>query len=247
MYYITNMKTFKRNAKGKKRNYARKANTRSSKLTKTVKSIVKSQMNKIVEYKNADYAFEPTSLLSLYHNTWYQFESDPFTMYQGTSDSETVNPINRIGDSIFVNYVHFRILFTSNIYRSTASLRIVILKCKASVSSPANISSHPQCVNNLISPIDREQVNCRQVMYDKVHTFSKSPTSITLGDSVSSNHLIWSYYLKLNKKVAYDDGAAQTKGDTYRIFVLPYDNQATSTTDQVARFSYFRRTSFQDA
>ena len=102
---------------------------------RAVKAIVRSQMDKVIEYKNADYSFEPTSLMSIYHNTWYQFETDPFTMYQGTSDSEALNPINRIGDSIFVKYVHFRIMFTANIYRPTASVRIVILKCKASVSS----------------------------------------------------------------------------------------------------------------
>lgn len=212
-----------------------------------VRKIVKSQLNKVVEFKNADYAFEPTSLNSLYHNTWYQFESDPLTMYQGTSDSEALNPINRIGDSIFVKYVNFRIMFTANIYRPNASVRIVILKCKASVSSPANISSYPQCTNNLIAPIDREQVNCRQVVYDKTFKMSNSAISISTGDAVSPVQLTWSHYLKLDKKVAYDDGAAQTKGDTYRIFALAYDNQATSTTDQVVRHSYFRRTVFQDA
>jgi len=212
-----------------------------------VKAIVKSQMNKIVEYKNADYSFEPSSLASMYHNTWYQFESDPFSMFQGTADSENVNPTNRIGDSIFANYIHFKILFTANIYRSNASLRIVILKVKASVSSPNNITAHAQGLNNLINPIDREHPNCRQVMYDKVLTFSKAPLSVSTGDSVSTMHLLWNHTLKLNRKVSYEDGASTTKGDTYRIFCLPYDNQATSTSDQVARFTYFRRTSFQDA
>lgn len=241
------VKTIKKGAKPQKAIRKRTGVRLAKKTVSAVKAIVKSQMSKVIEYKNADYSFEPSSLLSLYHNTWYQFESDPFTMYQGTSDSEAVNPINRIGDSIFANYIYFKILFTSNIYRPTASLRIVILKCKASVSSPSNISSHPQCTNNLIAPIDREQLNCRQVMYDKVHTFSKGALSVSTGDSVSPVQLLWTYTLRLNKKVAYDDGAAQTKGDTYRIFVLPYDSQATATSDQVARFSYFRRTSFQDA
>jgi len=239
----------KRNAarKPRRKAAARKPARLAPKTASAVKAIVKSQMSKVIEYKNADYAFEPSSLASMYHNTWYQFESDPFSMYQGTSDSEAVNPINRIGDSIFANYIHFKILFTSNIYRPNASVRIVILKCKASVTSPANISSHPQGLNNLINPIDREQLNCRQVMYDRVHTFSKGALSVSTGDTVSTMQLLWSHYLKIGKKVTYDDGASSTKGDTYRIFALPYDNQATSTSDQVARFSYFRRTSFQDA
>jgi len=241
-------RNYKKAAKrGRKAAYKGAKRTLGKPMAKAVKAIVRSQLSKVVEYKNADYAFEPTSLASMYHNSWYQFESDPFTMYQGTSDSEAVNPINRLGDSIFVNYIHFKILFTANIYRPNASIRIVILKCKASVSSPANISAHPQGTNNLINPIDREQVNCRQVVYDKVLKLSSSPLSVTLGDSVSTVQYMWTHYLKLNKKVAYDDGGAQTKGDTYRIFALAYDNQATGTTDQVARFSYFRRTSFQDA
>ena len=84
-------------------------------------------------------------------------------------------------------------------------------------------------------------------MYDKTFKMSNSPISISTGDAVSPAQFVWSHYLKLNKKVAYDDGAAQTKGDTYRVFALAYDNQATSTSDQVVRHSYFRRTVFQDS
>lgn len=235
----------------KKSTVPRRKTRRSATLAKStalaVKKIVKSQINKVVEYKNADYAFEPAVLATMYHNTWYQFESDPFSMYQGTSDSETINPINRIGDSIYAKYINFRIMFTSSIYRPTSSVRIVILKCKASVSSPANISTHPQCPNNMIAPIDREHPNCRQVVYDKVWKLSNSALAVSPGDSVSTISFNWSHNLKVNKKIAYEDGSLGTKGDTYRIFALAYDNQATSTTDQVLRFSYFRRTVFQDA
>lgn len=209
-----------------------------------VKAIVKSQMNKVVETKVIDYGFE---FIGLYHNTWYQFETDPFTMFQGTSDSETINPINRIGDSIYAKGIHYKIHFTSNVVRPNSSLRIVILKVKAALGSPANISLHPQVTNNLIAPIDREQENCRQVMYDKVIHFRNMSSAVSGATTTSPMSVTWAHYLPLNKKVAYDNGSAGTKGDTYRIFVLPYDNQATSTADQVARFSYYRRTYFQDS
>lgn len=237
------VKTVKKGAKPRKTIRKRSARL-ASKTVQAVKAIVKSQMNKVVETKIIDYGFE---FIGLYHNTWYQFETDPFTMFQGTSDAETINPINRVGDSIFAKGILYKIHFTSNVVRPNSFLRIVILKVKGALGSPANISLHPQLTNNLIAPIDREQENCRQVMYDKVIHFRNMASAVSGATTTSPMSVTWGHYLKLDKKVSYDNGSAGTKGDTYRIFVLPYDNQATSTADQVARFSYFRRTYFQDA
>lgn len=114
-------------------------------------------MNNVIETKIADFSFNPTGqLTSLYHNTWYRFETDPFTMYQGTSDSEALNPINRIGDSVFAKSLSLTISLSTYTNLSTVQYRFVMLKIKSGASMPGNITNHPQAVNNLIAPIDRE-------------------------------------------------------------------------------------------
>ena len=248
LYYKSEMAKYGRKglkAKSRGRKSAKKTLGKST--ATAVKAIVQSQLSKVVETKIADYAFEPTSLAAFYHNTWYQFESDPYTMFQGTSDSETLNPINRIGDSIYVKGIHFKLYLTTDSVRPSVAYRIVILKCKASVSSPVDITSHPQSTNKLIMPVDRENVNCRSVVYDRVIRPCNTPMSIPFGSAVADVHHLWSHFVPVNKKIFYDDGAAQSKGDTYRIFCLAYDTQANNPTSNVGRFSYFRRTYFQDS
>lgn len=212
-----------------------------------VRKIAKSVLNNVVETKIADYAFEPASAAAFYHNTWYQFESDPFTMFQGTSDDETLNPINRVGDSIFAKGILFKMYLTSDIVRPSVAYRIVILKVKANVSSPADITAHPQSTNKLIMPIDLEQTSVISTVYDRVIRPCNMPLSIPFGSSVGDVHYLWSHYLKLNKKITFEGNVGGTTKTTYRIFCLPYDTQSNNPTQNIGRFSYFRRTYFQDA
>lgn len=214
-----------------------------------VRKIAKSVLNNVVETKIADYAYSPAPLASLFHNTWYQFESDPFTMYQGTSDDEGLNPINRLGDSIFVKGILFKIYLTTFATFPTNAYRIVILKCKGGLSSPADITAHPQSSNKLIMPVDREEESCRTVVYDKVLTqHTNQQLSLIAGSTSSDKHILWSHYLPINKKIKYEGNTGGSRGDVYRIFCLAYDTQATvGGITNIARFSYFRRTYFQDA
>lgn len=236
----------------RRRPLRRKAPARKSLAPRTavaVRKIAKSVLNGVVETKIADYAFSPAPLAALYHNTWYQFESDPFTMFQGTSDDEGLNPINRLGDSIYVKGIMFKLYLTTFATYPTNAYRIVILQCKGGLSSPVDITFHPQSSNKLIMPIDTEDNNCRRVIYDKVLTHHIHQQVAVPGGSTSSDkHILWSHYLPVNKKIKYEGNTGSSHGDVYRIFCLPYDTQATvGGITNIARFSYFRRTYFQDA
>lgn len=212
-----------------------------------VKAIVKSQLNKVVETKVADYFFEPIPLSSLYHNTWYNFESDPFTMNQGVNDSEFLNPNNRIGDSIYVKGISFKILLTNFSSSPNNHIRIVILKCKAGSSGITNpCGPHPQLTNNLVAPIEREDVRLRAVVYDRTFSTMSSKDSGNLTNGIDKT-MLWTHYVPVNKKIKYDDAGAGSGNDVYRPYVLMYQTQACLTTTNIGRFTYFRRTYFQDA
>lgn len=210
-----------------------------------VKKIVKAQMNKVVETKAADYCFEPVPLSCFYHNTWYNFESDPFTVNQGVNDSEFLNPANRIGDSVFVKGIHFKLLLTNFSTYPNNTIRILILKCKAGSTGITNPTPHPQLSNNLILPVDTEDARIRSVVYDR--TFSNLATQDSNPTPQADKMMTWSHYVKVNKKIKYDDAGASSGNDVYRMYALMYSTQGTFTTTNVGRFTYYRRTYFQDA
>jgi len=211
-----------------------------------VRKIVQSQMNKVVETKNADYSFNPLGqLTSLYHNTWYRFEIDPFTMFQGTSDAETLNPINRIGDSVFAKSLSLTINLASYTNTSTLQYRFVVLKLKVGASMPGNISAHPQAVNNLIAPLDRENPALAAVVYEKRGwLINHGQTAAGGGDG--ERQLIH-VNLKINKKIKYNDGDASNGSFIYAPYIMLFDRQQTSPSGvPICDFQYFRRFYFQD-
>jgi len=210
-----------------------------------VKKIVKAQMSKVVETKCADYLFEPVPLSCFYHNTWYNFESDPFTVNQGVNDSELLNPANRIGDSVFVKGIHFKLLLTNFSTYPNNTIRILILKCKAGASGITNPTIHPQLSNNLIQPVDTEDSRIRSVVYDR--TFSNIAQQDSNPTPQADKMMTWSHYVKVNKKIKYDDAGASSGNDVYRMYALMYSTQGTFTTTNIGRFTYYRRTYFQDA
>jgi len=239
------MRTYnKRNAKGKKRNYGRKPSTRSSKLINTVKTVVKRQMNQIVETKINDYYLTPVSnITSLFHNTWYRLEDDPYYLFQGTSDSEASGPTNRVGDSIYAKSVHFQLSLSSSGSFSTCQYRFVVLKLKAGASMPLDITSHPQSPNRLMNPIDREEGALMSVLHDsKGYLYNNGQTAGGGGDG---SRKLLSVNIKINKKLKYDGNSANN--NSFRI--IPYVMVFGKLGDSgfICNFEYFRRSYFQDA
>lgn len=228
----------------------RKAATRKPALARStavaVKRIVQSQMNKVIETKHCDYSFAPLGqLTSLYHNTWYRFETDPFTMYQGTSDSEALNPINRIGDSVFAKSVNFVINLATYTNTSTVQYRFVILKVKSGTNMPGNITTHAQAINNLIAPLDRENPALISVLYDKRGwMINHGQTAAGGGDG---ERQLLNVTIKVNKKLKYNDGDPANASFQIVPYILVFDRQQTSPSGvPICDFQYFRRSYFQD-
>jgi len=235
---------YKRNAKGKKRNYGRKPSTRSSKLVSTVKSVVKKQLNQVIETKVNDYYFTPLgNLTSLYHNTWYRLEDDPFYLFQGTADSEASGPTNRVGDSIYAKSVHFQICLASSPSFSTIQYRFVVLKLKAGATMPSDITNHPQSPNRLMNPIDREEGALMSVLYDrKGFLINNGQTSGGGGDG---SRKTLSINIKVNKKLKYDGNNANNNSFRIIPYILIFGKLGDS--GFICNFEYFRRSYFQDA
>lgn len=210
-----------------------------------VKKIVMSQMAKVVESKILDNFLEPSQPFTLYHNSPYVVENDLFFCTQGITDTEST-PTNRLGDSIYVKNVAMQFLLTCFNTRANTQLRVSIVKTKTGASGLTNPWTHPTCNNILLCPIDTENPEIVSVVYDKVFTPSQNGPG-TIGASGQDKKVFFKYNLKVNRKVKYDNNVGNTGSNSYKVFIGAYDTQASSSLDNVARFSYFRRTHFLDA
>lgn len=239
----------KRNYKAKryrKRVYKSAKKTLGKTTAKAVKAIVKSQMRRVIETKNADYADEPLALNCFYHNQWRQIDGDPFYTQQGTEDSTILSAPNRIGDSIYSKNIWRRLLISKFADRANLVIRIVILKVKAGMSVPADITNNPQLLNRIIAPIDLEDPSIMKVMYDRTFVSNENVNNGG-GATVRDTKFMWNHNHRTNEKVAYDGGDFNAKKHTYKMYVCCYDTQSSLSTDNVARYSYYRRHHFEDA
>jgi len=208
-----------------------------------VKKIVKSQMNQVVETKINDYYFTPVSnLTSIFHNTWYRLEDDPFFLFQGTSDSEVSGPTNRVGDSIFAKSVHIQLSLASSPSFSTCQYRMVVLKLKPGATMPTDITNHPQSPNRLMNPIDREQEALISVLHDsRGYLFNNGQTAGGGGDG---SRKLLSVTIPVNKKLKYDGNV----GNNNSFRIIPYIMVFGKLGDSgfICNLEYFRRSYFQD-
>jgi len=212
----------------------------------TVRHIVNRALGNVVETKHADYLFEPTAANALYHNVWYLMETDPLTILQGSQDSEAVNPPNRIGDSVYSVGIKLNMLFYMFNDRPNQAIRILILKVKPDTPAVSNPCLHPQGVSNIINPVDMENSRYGSVVFDKVFIFNNNIT-IPGSTLIRDTKFNFQRYIKIGKKVKYEDGINSARNFTYNIWVCAYDTVASNTTDNICRFSYCRRHYFKDA
>lgn len=228
----------------RKRAYKYAKRTLGKPAAKAIKAIVKTQLNKVIETKINDYYMTPVgNLTSIYHNTWFQCESDPFFLYQGTADDETSGPTNRVGDSVFIKSVHMQLNLASSPSFSTMQYRLVVLKIKAGATMPSDITAHPQCPNRLMAPIDREQQALMSVAYDRKGWF------INNGQTANGGHdgarKLLSINIPINKKVKYDGNTGNNNSFRLIPYILVFGRLGDSGFN--CNIEYFRRTYFQDA
>lgn len=240
------MAFYKRRKYAKRAPLRRKAPSRlAPKTAVAVKKIVMSQMKKVVETKILDNFVEPSQPLTLYHNVPYVIENDLFFAQQGYGDIENL-PQNRLGDSIYVKNVYMSFLMTCFNTRPNTQFRLTIVKTKSGSASITNPWQHPLVNNILLCPVDIEQPDIVSVVYDRVFTPPQTGPG-NVGASGQDKKIFFKYILPVNRKVKYDNNVGNTGSHSYKVFIGAYDTQATSSTDNVARFSFFRRTHFMDA
>lgn len=236
----------KKRAARKPRRAARKSRLSPS-TALAVKKIVKSQMSNVVESKQLDFSAEPIPLAALYHNVPSVLDTDMCYSQQGTFDEEIALGRNRVGDSIYVKNIQLKLMLTCFSTRPNCLFRITVVKTKdGNVSLPggSSIYGHPQCGNNMISPVDTELAGLSGVVYDRVLSAAALQTAQT---GNADKKLMWSYNVKVNRKIRYDNSGANASSPSYRLFLTAYDTQGTLISDNIARYTYFRRTHFLDA
>lgn len=230
-----------------KRRYAKKGARLAPKTALAVKKIVKAQMANVIESKVLDYSVEPIPALCMYHNVPIGLDNDMLYCTQGTYDEEIGIARNRVGDSIYVKNIQLGLMITNFQTRPNLCYRITVIKTKegnASFPSGASIYSHPQCGNVMLAPIDTELPGIVSVCYDR--TFYNLAYQ-TAQDGNEDKKFIWKHNVKVNRKIRYDNGSANASSNSYRLFITAYDSQGVLITDNVARYTYMRRTHFLDA
>lgn len=227
--------------------YAQKAGKPRQQLSTYIHNQIKNAMNKVVESKVLDYSTEPIPALCYYHNTPYVHDSDMMYCQQNVRDEELIGAQNRIGDSIYVKNIQLKLMITNFQTRPNLCYRITVIKVENGntvLPGGSVIYGHPQCGNQIMAPIDTELQGLKSVVYDKKFYNLAFQTA---QDGNEDKKFIWEYNIKVNRKVRYDNGAVNTSSPTYRLIVTCYDSQGVLIADNVARFTYFRRTHFTDA
>jgi len=240
---------FKRNRRYKPRRAPRRktAARLAPRTANAVKRIVKAQMANVIESKVLDYSIEPAPALCCYHNVPTILDYNMLFSAQGVTDEEITASRNRIGDSIYVKNIQLGLMITNFQTRPNLCYRISVVKvASASVTFPSGsvIYGHPQCGNMMLAPIDTELPGLVSVVYDK--TFYNLAFQ-TAQDGNEDKKFIWKHNVKVNRKVKYDNGSADPSNMTYRLILTCYDSQNVLITDNVARYTYMRRTHILDA
>lgn len=217
------------------------------KTANAVKAIVKTQMNRVIETKRADYMLEPLPINALYHNTWSILDNNCLYVTQGVQESENVIPPNRIGDAVYTRNLSFRCLFTKFNDRCNVVLRILILKVKSG-TTVLNPTTHAQLNNVISNVVNTELPNIVSVAYDRTFVLNNNVfIHNTTGGVPRDTKFFWKHNMKVNQKIRYQDGSPDPINWTYRVYATMYDTQAAFTTDNLGRFSYARYHYFQDA
>ena len=233
---------YKKPYKARRTRYA-KTKARQQAAVAQIKQVVRRELSKTLEYKISDYSNEPIPALGYYHNVPLAHDTDALYVAQGILDEEIQAVRNRIGDSIYAKYIDYGLMITNFQTRPNLCYRITILKTKTGATVISNPYSHPQCGNSIMAPVDIENPGIVSVVYDR--TFD-SRAFQTAQDGNEDKKFIWKHRVKVNRKIKYDNSAATSSSHTYQIWVVCYDSQAVLITDNVARFTFMRRTTFID-
>jgi len=216
---------YKRNAKGRRRNYAKKASTRSSKakvskpLKRAIKAIAKSQIEtKTINVADAASASTNTvnrSYLSL--GGLQILAADIFSVPKGVNDDTSIGALNRIGDKIqgvgflMDYYFHTRTIYAvgNTYFIPFIKLRIVVWRQQQSTptlnQSLLCDTAFLAANTSTLQPINWDVGYVKEILYDKVHVIHNSQfTSFTQSGCIPSGQLQLGNVFHFKKYIKWD-------------------------------------------
>lgn len=247
----------KRNAKGRRRNYA-KANTRSSKakVSKGLKKAIKTVMKRNVETKTINVPSTPGGGANTVNVPYgalsgiQYLAQDIFRCPQGAFDSTALNSANRIGDKItaigFLMDYYFSIpcfysIASTSFFIPFVKLRITVFK--QAFGSP--LLSTPLLYDNdflptntsTLQPINWDEGYVKDVLYDKVFVIRNTNSVMSGGSGTLPNLPVigqtfhFKKYFKYPHTVKYTDNNSSTPNSTtapiYIAICAEYDDANT--------------------
>lgn len=234
----------------KKKAIVKKVYKKKPKVAKTtasaVRAIVKKELNKNLETKQSNYS--NTDYQQIGHNSAVNIDNELLRTTQGTSDPQTGNTLNRIGDQITLKGISIKMMLELNERYGDVSYRILIVK-SAKGDTPSNTTLfNGLSGNKMLDTINRERFTICYEKWGKIVarnlTAGNNPTQLgtstgiyapsTQFDNAISRATkivkIWLPYSKLtrNPNITYENNLGQVKQNDYNVLVYAYSNYSTS-------------------
>jgi len=236
------MAMYKRNAKGRKRNYAKKASTRSSKakiskpLRKAIKQVIKTQVEtKTINVTDPDSGLIRKNTINKVYTSASGLQylaQDVFKVLQGVGDDTALGALNRIGDKVrgvgfkMNYYFHPATGYTLSSLKLLipyVKLRIIVFRQAFGQPLPTygtlfngdfcNVSTYT------LQPVDFNEGYVKDVLYDRVHilrphqSYAVDNVSFPTTQQSESNVFHFQKYIKFDYPIKYmDDQVSNPNG-----------------------------------
>lgn len=227
------MAMYGRKTKGKRRNYVRKASTRSSKakvskpLRKAIKQVMKTQIEtKTINVTDPDSGLIRKNTINKVYNSASGLQylaQDIFKVQQGVADGTALGSLNRIGDRVrgvgfkMNYYFHMANRFSigsASFFVPFVKLRIIVFRQAFGQPIPTygtlyntdfcNVSTYT------LQPVDFHEGYVKDVLYDRVHVLRAQQVAtdnVTTPNSqlAMMNVFHFQRYIKFDYPIKYMD------------------------------------------
>jgi len=225
--------------KQKRRNYARKTNMRKPKVSKNLKTAIKTVMKTQVETKTINCPTTPgggTNSIFVPYGALSGIQylvQDVFRCPQGVNDSTSIGSLNRIGDKVqavgflmdyYFSIPNFYPVAATSFFIPYVKLRITVFKQAFGsplLSTPLVYDSNFLPTNtSTLQPINWDEGYVKDVLYDKVFVIRNNLSSQVPGGGGGTpnipggNMLHFRKYIKYPHAIKYTDNNATSPDST---------------------------------
>lgn len=225
--------------KQKRRNYARKTNTRKPKVSKNLKTAIKTVMKTQIETKTINVPVNPGGSANSVYVPYgalsgvQYLAQDVFRVPQGPEDTTSFNGPNRLGDKIqgvgflmdyYFSIPNFYTVGAASFFIPYVKLRITVFKQAFGsplLSTPLLFDTNFLATNtSTLQPINWGEGFVKDVLFDKVYII-RNNLSIQVGGSgtvpnipISGNMMHFKKYIKYPHTVKYTDNNTTSPNST---------------------------------